>query len=56
MIELTIPTPEAPPEGSREEEFLPIPSLNVSEPDSIQSGTLVAVYTMRFDISFLFEP
>lgn len=57
LIELAISTPEGLPEGSPGEELMPIPSVNVqesSEPDSIQPGTQVAVYIMRFEISFFF--
>jgi len=55
--ELAISTPEGLPEGFPGEELMPIPSVNVqesSEPDSIQPGTQVAVYIMRFEISFFF--
>ena len=51
MIELAKSFTEGPSEGSREEEFLPTQSLNAqdsSEPDSIQSGTQVVVYAMKF--------
>ena len=59
MTELAISTPEGRHEGSPEEDLMPIPSLNVqesSEQVSIQPGTQVAVYIMRFQISFFFEP
>ena len=51
MIELAKSFTEGPSEGSREEEFLPTQSLNAqdsSETDSIQSGTQVVVYAMKF--------
>lgn len=58
MTELVISTPEDLPEGSPEEDLVPIPSLNVqesSEQVSIQPGIQVAVYIMKFQMSF-FEP
>ena len=49
MIELAKSFPEGPSEGLREEEFLPTPSLNAQDSsDSIQSGTQVVVYAMKF--------
>ena len=59
MTELAISTPEGLPEGSPEEDSMSKPSLNVqesSEQVSIQPGIQVAVYIMRFQISFFFEP
>lgn len=58
MTEFVISTPEDLHEGSPEEDLVPIPSLNVqesSEQVSIQPGIQVAVYIMKFQMSF-FEP